>query len=75
MHQKPSSEAGATDSAVLGLLIHEGSRPWSDAEVERQMGADVTDALGRLHGAGLAHRLDGFVWATRAAVAGDELGR
>jgi hypothetical protein len=37
------------------------------------MGRDVTDSLNRLYGGGLIHRLDGFVWASRAAVMADEI--
>ncbi len=73
MHDKPSS---GSDRAILGLLIDEDcQRPWSVAEIEREIGHDAADGIARLHGAGLAHRLDGFVWATRAAVAADQLTR
>lgn len=73
MHQKPSS---GSDRAILGLLIDEDcQRLWSVAEIEQEIGEDATSGLARLHGAGLAHRLDGFVWATRAAVEADQLTR
>jgi hypothetical protein len=73
MHDKPSS---GSDRAILGLLIDEDCQgPWSVAEIEREIGAGATDGLARLYGAGLAHRLDGFVWATRAALAADQLTR
>lgn len=58
-----------TDSALLGLLIYDCSqRPWSVAEVEREIGKDTRDSLARLHGAGLLNRVEEFVWPSRAAV-------
>jgi hypothetical protein len=62
------------DSAILGLLMLETShRPWAVEEIAREMGRDVTDSLNRLYGGGLIHRLNGFVWATRAAAMADEI--
>jgi hypothetical protein len=62
------------DSAILALLMLETShRPWAVEEIVREMGRDVTDGLNRLYGGGLIHRLDGFVWASRAAVIADEI--
>jgi hypothetical protein len=64
-------------AAVLGLLTDtEVQRPWSLAELEREIGDRIrtADAVTRLYAAGLVHRLgDGFVFATRAAVRADEL--
>jgi hypothetical protein len=63
-------------AAVLGLLTDpEVQRPWSVAELEREIGDRVrtADALTRLYAAGLIHRLDEYVFATRAAVRGVEL--
>ncbi len=65
----PAERADHADSVVLRLLVSEDShRPWAIEEVEREIGRDPTDSLGRLYGAGLIHRLDHFVWASRAAV-------
>ena len=66
-------EAGM-DVAVLALLM-DGSdqRLWSVEEVDREIGDGAGDALARLHGAGLVHRLEGFVFATRAALRGARL--
>jgi predicted transcriptional regulator len=62
------------DGTILGLLMLETShRPWAVEEIAREMDRDVTDSIRRLYGGGLIHRLDGFVWASRAAVMTDEL--
>jgi hypothetical protein len=63
-----------TDSAILSMLMVETShRPWSVEEIARKMGQDPTDSLRRLYGGGLIHRLEGFVWATHAAVYVEEI--
>jgi hypothetical protein len=60
--------------AILTVLLAEPShRPWSVDEIAREMGHDPADSLRSLYGAGLIHRLDGFVWASRAAVLADEI--
>jgi hypothetical protein len=67
----PAEDDAMLDSAVLGLMIgHDNQRPWSVDEVAREIGSPVktTDALARLYAAGLVHRLDGFVFATWAAM-------
>jgi hypothetical protein len=70
----PAEEDGKIDSAILGCLRDsDEQRPWSDDEITREIGSDTTDSLNRLYGVGLVHRLDGFVWATRAAIAADYL--
>lgn len=64
----------ATDSAILGVLLSDTShRPWSVDEIAREMDSDPRDALARLYGGGLIHKLSGFVWATRAAAMADEI--
>ena len=76
MHDQPTpaDQQDSTDSAILGLLF-DSPTPWATAEVARELGDEVaaTDGLAHLVGAGLVHRLDGFVWATRAAVRGQRL--
>jgi hypothetical protein len=65
-----------TDAAILTLLVDDDShRPWAVEEVERELDdvLAVTDGLSRLRSAGLVHRLDGFVFATRPAVRAAEL--
>lgn len=78
MHDQPTPTVierdAAEDSAILGLLMLETShRPWAVDEVSREMGSNVTDGLNRLYGGGLIQRLEGFVWASRAAVMADEI--
>ena len=72
----PSESDAASDSAVLSLLLHGSVRgPWSVEEVAREMGDRIAalDSLRRLQGAGLIHRFDEFVFASRAAVECDLL--
>jgi len=70
----PAEADAQIDSAILGLLlVPDVQRLWSRDEIEREIGSDVTDSLNRLYGGGLIHRLDGFVWATRAAIMTDEI--
>ena len=72
--RSPAEREGLFDSAVLHVLVNEDShRPWAIDEIAREVHGDVTDSLGRLHGGGLIHRLEGFVWASRAAVVADEI--
>lgn len=78
MHDEPTPTVierdAQEDSAILALLMLETShRPWAVEEIAREMSRDVTDSLNRLYGGGLIHRLDGFVWATRAAAMADEI--
>jgi predicted transcriptional regulator len=79
MHDEPTPTVierdAQEDSAILALLMLETShRPCAVEEIAREMSRDVTDSLNRLYGGGLIHRLDGFVWASRAAVMADEIG-
>lgn len=63
-----------SDAGVLGLILgRDAQRPWSKDEIDREVGHDAIDSLNRLYGAGLIHRLNGFVWATRAAIMADEI--
>ncbi len=62
------------DAVVLGLLLGEREqRPWSKEEIARELGDDPSDSLNRLYGAGLIHRLEGFAWATRAALRAEKI--
>jgi hypothetical protein len=71
----PVEEDGQVDHAIVLLLLgRESQRPWSEEEMKREIGCDVTDSLARLYAAGLVHRLGSFVWATRAALVADAIG-
>jgi hypothetical protein len=61
---------------VLRLLLEAGAvRLWSLEELVREFGDEpsVLVALAALQGAGLVHRSDGFVFASRAAARCSEL--
>lgn len=64
----PAEADDQVDSAILGLLL-DSPALWSVQEIERQLDDPIAaaDGLARLHRAGLIHRLDGFVFATRSA--------
>jgi hypothetical protein len=72
--------------AVLGLLLDDQRSLWSLSELDRYLApsdetrsgeepsrARVEDAVADLYAAGLLHRIGGFVFATRAAAAAQEL--
>jgi hypothetical protein len=73
MQDQPSgADMGAADDGVerevLALLLE--SRlpgPWSAQELGLELGSVLaaTDAVMRLHAAGLVHLCHGFVWPTR----------
>jgi hypothetical protein len=67
---------GQVEQAIYMLLVQrDEQRPWSVREVESEIGDadDVVDGLRTLNGLGLVHRCGEFVWATRAALAADEI--
>jgi hypothetical protein len=74
-HTNVAEQERETDATVLDLLKSGEPWPWSVEEVARELGDDIeaVDSLNRLHGAGLIHRLDGFVWPTRAVLMADAL--
>ncbi len=81
MHDQRSSapaEGETTiDGAILSMLLNEDAPwPWTADEVAREMGdaLAVADSLARLYGAGLIHRLEGFVFPTRPAVQAERIG-
>jgi hypothetical protein len=69
-----SLSEGEIDASILALLL-DAAGLWAVTEVEREIGDRVAtaDGLARLYGAGLIHRLDGFVFASRAAAHGATL--
>lgn len=67
-----------TDAFILDLLLDEDwQRPWSEQEIARELEDPVgaADCVARLGRAGLVHRLDGFVFASRAALLGTTIVR
>lgn len=73
----PVEQDTAADEAIMGLLMLDRPALWSVEEVEREFGDPVVamDSLVRLTRAGLVHRIDGFVFPTRAAVEARALDR
>jgi hypothetical protein len=63
------------DRNVLTLLLDD-PWPWSVDEIARELQncLDAEDAICRLTGAGLVHRLGEFVFPTRTACRADQLG-
>jgi hypothetical protein len=70
-------EGRAAEAAILGLLLNfDAGSIWSVDELVRQLGSsrlDVIDGLAELAASGLVHRIDDFVFATRAASSFDRL--
>lgn len=67
----------SVEGAILGLLLNfDSGSLWSVEELVRQLSAsrlEVLDGLAGLEAAGLIHRVDDFVFATRAASSFDRL--
>jgi hypothetical protein len=59
-----------TDRTIMALLLSQYHGLWKADEIVREIGDEIAvqDSLARLHGAGLIHRLDDFVFPTVAAV-------
>lgn len=57
------------DTAIMGMLL-DSPRPLAVTEIQRGVASPlhVEDGIARLVAVGLVHRLDGFVFATRAAL-------
>jgi hypothetical protein len=56
------------DNTVVGFLLDQPWWPWSLEEIARELGdePDAEDAIARLTGAGLVHRLGDFAFPTRS---------
>jgi hypothetical protein len=70
-----ADEETQADQAVLGLLLTDSAAIWSVEEMVSEIGNSihVTDSINRLAARRLIHRLDGFVFATRAAAKATDL--
>jgi hypothetical protein len=57
------------DGTVLDFMLCGSDHPWSVDEIARELGnePDAHDAVARLTGTGLVHRLNEFVFPTRTA--------
>lgn len=65
----PIAQDGQIDTVIMGLLL-DSPRPLAVAEIEREIAnpPNAEDGIARLVGVGLAHSLNGFVFASRAAI-------
>ncbi len=63
------------DQEILSLLMIDSPGPWSVDEISCALGNAIAahDGVSRLAAAGLVHRLDRFVFPTRAAVRAREI--
>ena len=64
------------DGVILTVLLaSDAQRPWSEEEVAREIEDPIAaaDGLKRLARGGLVHRLNGFVFASRAAQVAEEI--
>jgi hypothetical protein len=75
IRESPSTSPPEKASFVLGLLIDAYPVQLSRSEIANEIGDKIgaADALRCLVRIGLAHKLKRFYWATRAALAADEL--
>ncbi len=62
MQDNPTAGDENVDAAVLDRLCSSG--PWTNDELRRELGLAGHDAADRLVAKGLAHRLEGFVFAS-----------
>jgi hypothetical protein len=63
------------DNTVVSFLLDRPSWPWSLEEIARELGdrPDAEDAVARLTGTGLVHRIDDFAFPTRSLRRAGEL--
>lgn len=78
MNPQPSSVCSRqVEAVILSMLLNsDGGCVWSVEELIRELSSsriEVLDGLAGLEAAGLIHRLDEFVFATRAAWRCDSL--
>jgi hypothetical protein len=72
--ETPGDRMDGNEKTVL-LVLFDDPVPWTVEELGRELKdtGDAVDAVARLAGAGLVHRLGDFVFPTRAARRSDEL--
>ena len=65
----PSTADAQLDARILDLLVHDHIGLWSIDELQQLMDSPIAveDSLARLHALGLIHRLESYVFASRAA--------
>jgi hypothetical protein len=63
------------DNTVVSFLLDRPSWPWSLDEIARELGdrPDAEDAVARLTGTGLVHRMGDFAFPTRSLRRASEL--
>jgi hypothetical protein len=63
------------DNTVVGFLLDRPSWPWSLEEIARELGdrPDAEDAVARLTGTGLVHRIGDFAFPPRSLRRASEL--
>jgi hypothetical protein len=63
------------DNTVVSFLLDKPSWPWSLEEIARELGdrPDAEDAVARLTGTGLVHRIGDFAFPTRSLRRASEL--
>jgi hypothetical protein len=63
------------DNTVVSFMLDGDSWPWSLEEIARELGdrPDAEDAVARLTGAGLVHRLGDLAFPTRSLRRANEL--
>jgi hypothetical protein len=63
------------DNTVVSFLLDKPSWPWSLEEIARELGdrPDAEDAVARLTGTGLVHRIGDFAFPTRSLQRASEL--
>lgn len=67
----PAEREEHIDMLILEMLLdNDAQRPWTVDEIARELDIpeEAPDSIGRLARAGLIHRHDGFVFASRAAI-------
>jgi hypothetical protein len=60
MQDQPTLDDAALDAAVLWRLCESG--PWTEPELERELGLVARDGVGRLIAKAMVHRVGGLVF-------------